>query len=70
MSKNMKIWKPGQLVTIDNKVYRVVRRRFGCAGCENIHTDTIHLPCVVCLDHKGPLYTAPSWFLKELKPNK
>lgn len=65
MSKNMKIWKPGQLVTIDNKVYRVVKDRYGCSNCENMHTETVHLPCMVCLDHKRFGIN-----LKELKPNK
>lgn len=67
MSKNMKIWKSGQLVTIDSKRYRVVKDRYGCANCEKIHTEPIHIPCVVCLDHKGPF---SFWNLKELKPNK
>lgn len=67
MSTNKKIWKPGQLVTIDDKVYRVVKHRLGCANCEKIHVEPVHLPCVICLDHKGPF---SFWVLKELKPNK
>lgn len=67
MSKNTKIWKPGQLVTIENKVYRVVKNRFGCMTCENVYIESRHLPCVMCMNHKDALRP---WILKELKPNK
>ena len=67
MSKDTKIWKPGQLVTIDNKVYRVKKDSFGCIGCENIHTEAFLRPCCVCIAHKHPFR---SWNLEELKTNK
>lgn len=31
-------WKPGQIVTIDHKVYRVVKGQFGCTILCPTHT--------------------------------
>lgn len=75
MCKNVKIWKPGQLVTIENKVYRVKKDSFGCIGCENIHTEPFLPPCCVCIDHTSDVCinhesSFSPWILEELKPNK
>ena len=76
MSKNTKIWKPGQLVTIGNKIYRVKKDSFGCIMCENIHTEPFNIPCSVCIAHKHHVecmvheHPFRNWILKELKPNK
>lgn len=66
MSKNTKIWKPGQLVTINGKVYRVVKGLIGCRHCKNVGTRIWNFPCVVCIAHKHPFRP---WILKELNPN-
>jgi hypothetical protein len=66
MCTKTKIWKPGQLVTIDNKVYRIVKGICGCRHCKNIGTNIWKFPCVVCIAHKHPFRP---WILKELNPN-
>lgn len=66
MSKNTKIWKPGQLVTINSKVYRVVKGRGACINCENINTGIWNYPCVMCLLHRHPFR---GWILKKVNPN-
>lgn len=65
MCTKTKIWKPGQLVTIDHKVYRVVKSPFGCIDCANVNTMSYSTPCIICTAHRGV-----GTVLEELKPNK
>lgn len=60
-----KTWKPGQLVTIAGKIYRVTKSPSGCTHCVNLYTKSWKTPCVICLCHR-PVNA----ILKELKPNK
>lgn len=66
MCTKTKTWKPGQLVTIDHKVYRVVKSPFGCIECANVNTMVYDIPCVVCTSHRQGMSTA----LVELKPKQ
>lgn len=74
MCTKIKVWKPGQIVTIDHKKYRVVKNSFGgCANCENIHTDASDPPCAVCIPHflhRFCLGIQDKIMLKELKPKQ
>lgn len=73
MCTKIKVWKPGQIVTINHKKYRVVKNPFGgCVSCENIHTDASDTPCVVCIPHRFKRFLGMQHeiILKELKPNK
>lgn len=74
MCTKIKVWKPGQIVTIDGgKKYRVVKSPFGCANCENKHTDASDTPCAVCIPHRFKrfcLNIQDKIILKELKPNQ
>lgn len=73
MCTKIKVWKPGQLVTINHKVYRVVKNLFGgCANCENIHTNASDPPCAVCIPHKFQRFVGMHCgiILKELKPKQ
>lgn len=64
MVKKKKMWKPGQLVTIENKVYRVVKSQFGCVDCANAITMPYDIPCIVCMAHRQRMDT----ILEEIKP--
>lgn len=48
MKKNNKMWKPGQLVTANKKVYRVFRSPYtiicGCYACQAINSKN-STPC-------------------------
>ena len=42
------MYKPGQIITINKVKYRIMKSRFGCAGCDYIHIDTFQYPCIKC----------------------
>lgn len=67
MCTKIKVWKPGQLVTINGKVYRVVKGVLGCKYCYDLYTKLYNFPCVICMSHKHPYRP---WILIELKPNQ
>lgn len=73
MCTKIKLWKPGQIVTIDGKKYRVVKSPFGCANCENKHTSASDTPCATCIPHKFRSFCLGVQYritLKELKPKQ
>ena len=43
------MWKPGQLVTIDRKVYRVTKSRMGCFTCKYLNYNHFEYPCKLCM---------------------
>lgn len=59
------MWKPGQLVTIDHKVYQVAKAHcnLGCSYCRYKYRASWLYPCAKCLP-KIPLFC----HLKPLKP--
>lgn len=74
MCTKLKVWKPGQIVTIDHKKYRVVERSLlRCGGCENRYTDPSDTPCAVCIPHRFHnfcLGIQDGITLRELKPKQ
>lgn len=43
------MYKPGQLITINNKVYRIKKAAYGCITCDYIHIDVKKgKPCKKC----------------------
>ena len=73
MCTKTKIWKPGQIVTIGSKKYRVVKSQSGCIDCANVNTMSYDIPCIVCIPHKFRSFCLGVQYgivLKELKPNQ
>lgn len=62
------MWKPGQIVTVGGKKYRITTSRTGgCFICEHSETPIGLEPCLTCLHgYKMPL----NCYLKEIKPNE
>lgn len=61
------MWKPGQLVTIHDKVFRVTKDTGDrvCDVCDYKNTFYPHEPCYTCLyGYKMPF----DCYLKEIKP--
>lgn len=61
-------YKPGQLMTIKNKVYRVVKAKKGitCDNCPGNYKTTKEYPaCIICLD-----FLPPDYYLEEIKPKR
>ena len=46
------MWKPGQLVTINRRTYRIVKGssayKYTCVFCEFLHTEANEYPCKQC----------------------
>lgn len=67
MVKKKKMWKPGHLVTIEDKVYRVKRTIGGsdCNPCCGRNKPITSEPCNTCFnDYKMPFYC----HFEEIKP--
>lgn len=45
----MKQYKPGQLITIQRKVYRIVKGKFGCRECKYKSLLGTQEPCRTCM---------------------
>lgn len=62
------MWKPGQLVTIEGKVYRVKKLPKGsdqCLGCPSARIPEDNNPCRTCL---CTWKVGPNCRLEEIKP--
>lgn len=42
------MWKPGQLVTINGKVYRITKSKTPCVQC---HLNNMGFPCLATMCH-------------------
>lgn len=60
------MWKPGQIVTIRSKKYRITKyHEYSCDYCDHSDTPDSHQPCRTCLyDRRMPYDCYP----KEIKP--
>lgn len=64
------MWKPGQLVTIYNKVYRVTKRKgwiLRCTLCAFKNYEEDIYPCNVCLSYNHNLKMPSGCYLKKLQ---
>lgn len=42
------MYKPGQLITINNVVYRIKYSPYGCISCDYLKIDPLEFPCRKC----------------------
>lgn len=62
------MWKPGQIITVGGKKYRITKRPstgYSCYVCDNRDTHECHEPCRTCIHGKRMPYTC---YPKEIKP--
>lgn len=67
------MWKPGQLVTINNKTCRVTKNKgisMYCVLCEFIHCDPDVYPCSKCGVTSKDAKIPHGCYLKPIKANK
>ena len=70
---NNNMWKPGQLVTIDNKTYQVIKYKGPfrpCVLCEFKHYEPDVNPCSKCNVYSKDAKIPHGCYLKLIKANK
>lgn len=63
----MRQWKPGQIITIESKIYRITRCPVSqyCSDCEHMYTLESDEPCHTCMCDPRVPYDC---YLREIKP--
>jgi len=62
-----KEYRPGQIVTISGKRYRIQNKKYSCASCLYVHLEPYTEQCKWCEEHLKSNPNTERYVLKEIK---